>query len=66
MVGINKVEFIKDELKILNFDYIGNSKKDFPIWQYCKKIIYTNASSNLKKMISKSNLIVIEVKEKFN
>ena len=66
MVGINKVEFIKDELKILNFDYIGNSKKDFPIWQYCKKIIYTNASSNLKKMINKSNLNVIEVKEKFN
>ncbi len=66
MVGINKVKFIKDELKIINFDYIGNSKKDLPIWRYCKKIIHTNASSNLKKMINKSNLDVIEVKENFN
>ena len=66
MVGINKVKFIKDELKIINFDYIGNSKKDLPIWKYCKKIIHTNATSNLKKIINKSNLDVIEVKENFN
>ena len=28
MVGINKVKFINEKLKIFSFDYLGNSKKD--------------------------------------
>ena len=28
MVGKNKVKFINEELKILEFDYLGNSKQD--------------------------------------
>ena len=51
MVGSNKVKFIKENLKIHDFDYMGNSHKDLPIWKYTKKIIYTNVSSNLKKKI---------------
>ena len=47
------------------FEYFGNSKKDLPIWQYCKKIIYTNASANLKEIINASKLDKIEVKEDF-
>ena len=66
MVGLNKVEFIKDKLKIINFDYIGNSKKDLPIWDYCNRIIYTNASHNLKEIINKSKLSVTEIKSNFN
>lgn len=65
MVGINKVKFINDELKILNFDYLGNSNQDLPIWNYTKKIIYTNVSSDLKKVIFKSKLDKLEIKEKF-
>ena len=65
MVGINKVKFINNKLNIIEFDYFGNSKKDLPIWQYCKKIIYTNASANLKEIINASKLDKIEVKEDF-
>ena len=66
MVGSNKVKFINNKLNILEFDYFGNSKKDLPIWEYCKRIIYTNVSANLKKIIKASKLDKIEVKEDFN
>jgi len=52
MVGINKVKFIKENLKIHDFDYLGNSHKDLPIWKYTKRAIYTNASQDLKKTIN--------------
>ena len=49
MVGINKVKFIREKLKFNDFDYIGNSKKDLPIWDYTKFSIFTNVSDDLKK-----------------
>ena len=55
MVGSNKVQFIKENLKIHDFDYLGNSYKDLPIWEYTNKIIYTNASPNLKKKIESNS-----------
>ena len=66
MVGKNKVKFINEKLNIIEFDYFGNSTKDLPIWEYCKKIIYTNATVNLKKVINLSKLNKIEIKENFN
>ena len=51
MVGSNKVKFIKENLKIHDFDYLGNSNKDLPIWEYTKRAIYTNASKKLIKTI---------------
>ena len=66
MVGYNKVKFINEKLNIIEFDYLGNSKKDLPIWKYCEKIIYTNVSGSLRKIINKSKLYKIEVKEDFN
>ena len=66
MVGHNKVKFINEKLNIIEFDYLGNSKKDLPIWEHCKKIIYTNVSASLKNIIDKSELDKIEVKEIFN
>ena len=66
MVGNNKVKFINEKLKVINFDYFGNSKKDMPIWYHCKKIIYTNASDSLKREINSSDLKIIEIKENFN
>lgn len=33
MVGINKVKFLKNKYKNLIFDYIGDSRKDIPIWE---------------------------------
>ena len=66
MVGQNKVKFIKGKLNIQDFDYFGNSRKDLPIWKYCKRIIYTNVSISLRKIIDTSDLSKIEVKEDFN
>ncbi len=65
MVGKNKVKFINESLNINNFDYFGNSKKDLPIWNYCKRIIYTNVSDKLRIVINSSTLEKIEVKENF-
>ena len=62
----DKVKFINDELKIFSFDYLGNSNQDMPIWKHTKRIIYTNVSNDLKKVIDKSVLDKFEVKEKFN
>ena len=66
MVGDNKVKFINEKLNIKEFDYFGNSRKDIPIWEYCKKIIYTNASAGLKNFINSSKLDKIEIKEDFS
>ena len=65
MVGQNKVKFINESLNINNFDYFGNSKKDLPIWNYCKRIIYTNVSDQLRRVINSSTLEKFEVKENF-
>ena len=65
MVGINKVKFINERLKIYKFDYVGNSKKDLPIWEYTKKIIYTNADKYLIKKINDSKLSKLKIEEKF-
>ena len=38
MVGKNKVKFINEELKIFEFDYLGNSKKTFQFGSTQKKL----------------------------
>ena len=65
MVGTNKIKFINEKLNIIEFDYLGNSKKDMPIWENCKRIIYTNASVNLRNIINVSKLDKIEIKADF-
>ena len=52
MVGSNKVKFIIENLKIYDFDYLGNSHQDLPIWKYTKRALHTNASIELKKTIN--------------
>ena len=66
MVGKNKVKFINEELKILEFDYLGNSMQDLPIWKYTKKILYTNVSSDLRKIINSSKLSKHKIEEDFS
>ena len=66
MVGINKVQFIKENLKINDFDYLGNSHKDLPIWKYTKRAIYTNASQRLIKTIKTLNFENKEIPANFN
>ena len=65
MVGINKVKFIKEILKIHDFDYFGNSHKDIPIWEYTKRAIHTNASQRLIKTIKSKDFENREIPAKF-
>ena len=65
MVGSNKVKFIKENLKIHDFDYLGNSKKDVPIWDYTGYIIFTNASEGLRKIILTKDIKKIEIEAIF-
>ena len=65
MVGSNKVKFIKENLKINDFDYFGNSHKDLPIWKYTKRAIHTNASKELKKTIKLRDLENKEIPANF-
>jgi len=65
MVGNNKVQFIKENLKIYDFDYLGNSYKDLPIWKYTKRAIHTNASKELIKTIKSKDLEVKEIPARF-
>ena len=66
MVGSNKVQFIKENLKIHDFDYLGNSHKDLPIWWYTKRAIHTNASEELIKTINSQNLENKEIPANFS
>ena len=66
MVGNNKVQFIKENLKIYDFDYLGNSHKDLPIWKYTKRAIHTNASKELIKTIKSKDLEVKEIPANFS
>ena len=66
MVGNNKVQFIKENLKIHDFDYLGNSHKDLPIWQYTKRAIHTNASQELKKIIKSQDFENKEIPANFS
>ena len=61
MVGSNKVKFIKENLKINDFDYLGNSYQDLPIWKYTKRAIYTNASQELIKIIKSKDFANKEI-----
>lgn len=66
MVGINKVKFIKENLKIYDFDYFGNSYKDLPIWKYTERAIHTNTSPSLIKTINSLSFEKKEIKANFN
>jgi len=66
MVGNNKVRFIKENLKIHDFDYLGNSHKDLPIWKYTKRAIHTNASQELVENIKSQSLENKEISANFS
>ena len=42
-----------------NFIYIGDSKKDIPIWLHCKKAILVGAKTNIIKKLIKNNVEII-------
>jgi 4-hydroxybenzoate polyprenyltransferase len=62
MTGINKLNAIKKEI---NDDciYIGDSKKDIPIWLHCKKAILVGGKNIIKKL-KKSDVEIIDIVKK--
>ena len=66
MVGDNKVQFIIENLKIHDFDYLGNSHQDLPIWKYTKRAIHTNAPQELKKIINSQDIENREIPANFS
>ena len=45
MISLNKTRYLKDEFGDLIFDYIGDSKKDIPIWESAKTAYVVNNSN---------------------
>ncbi len=53
MVGLNKVKYLNDFFDNSKFDYIGDSKKDIPIWEKARNayVVNKNNISNYIKHI---------------
>ena len=53
MVGLNKVKYLKEFFDNSKFDYIGDSKKDIPIWEKARHsyVVNDNNVSNYIKHI---------------
>ena len=45
MISSNKIRYLKDKFGDLIFDYIGDSKKDIPIWESAKTAYVVNNSN---------------------
>ena len=57
LVGTNKINFINSNYNQITFDYIGDSKKDIPIWKYCGHALVVSRDSLLSKL-NDSNISV--------
>lgn len=62
-VGRNKLNAIKDEVGD-NFIYLGDSKKDVPIWLHCKKAIMVGKDLSIKKKLEMNNVEIIDFLKK--
>jgi len=65
--GLNKLNAIKNEIDG-DYIYVGDSKKDIPIWLHCKKAILVGAKTNIIKKLIENNVEIIDImkKEKSN
>ena len=66
MVGNNKVRFIKENLKIHDFDYLGNSHKDLPIWKYTSLNYTYKCLSGISREYQITNLENKEIPANFS
>ena len=60
IVGANKLEKIKS-LVGDEFIYIGDSKKDLPIWCHCKKAILVGFNQRLEKNLIENGVEIIQI-----
>ena len=50
MISLNKTRYLKDKFGDLIFDYIGDSKKDIPIWESARTA-YVVDNSNITNQL---------------
>ncbi len=58
MIGSNKINFLKNKFENINFDYIGDSKKDIPIWEASRNAFVVDRG-NITKYIKHINYKII-------
>jgi 4-hydroxybenzoate polyprenyltransferase/phosphoserine phosphatase len=59
-IGSNKLEKIIKKVSG-EFIYLGDSKKDLPIWLYCKKAILIGDNSTIEKKLKSSGIEIIDI-----
>jgi len=62
-IGKKKLETIKKKIGN-DFIYIGDSRTDLPIWNYCKKAIIVGPKSYIINSLKKNNVKVIDIFKK--
>ena len=58
MISSNKTKYLKNHFANLVFDYIGDSKKDIPIWEESRKAFVVNRK-NITKYLNHINYEII-------
>lgn len=51
--GKSKADFLKERFGVYAFEYLGDSRKDIPVWNISARNYIVTSSSNLKKKVSK-------------
>ena len=59
MISSNKTRYLKDKFGDLIFDYIGDSKKDIPIWESAKTAYVVN-NTNITRQLKHIKYKVID------
>ena len=50
MISSNKTRYLKDKFGDLKFDYIGDSKKDIPIWESARTAYVVNNTNIIRQL----------------
>tara|TARA_B100001113_G_scaffold16286_1_gene12275 strand:- start:11913 stop:12449 length:537 start_codon:yes stop_codon:yes gene_type:complete len=58
MISFNKINYIKNKYNNIIFDYIGDSKKDIPIWEESRNAFVVDRK-NITKYLSHINYKII-------
>ena len=64
LTGYKKANFLVNKFGYKKFDYIGDSKKDIPVWDNSDNIYTVNINKNTKKILKNRNHKYIEIKKK--
>jgi 4-hydroxybenzoate polyprenyltransferase/phosphoserine phosphatase len=56
--GLAKYEELEKRFGLKEFEYLGDSTTDIPIWQKCGTAILVNPSSNLEKNVKKVSKVI--------